>query len=150
MFGYTEDTYSLISSQTIVRDGVNVQLDVRRPRLSEQRTALLELSEQLTALLEDPTVKAGYRTRLERELEAYAGRPDYLVLVREGNPTYLMYAQAQPIGVVQHNKESAMQRLNQDLAILMARSDVDLKTLQWTELINNDTGYYHDGGIAMY
>lgn len=47
-FGYTENEHAVMSSQTIVRNGVDVQLDVRRPHLNPS----------VARLLEDPTVSS--------------------------------------------------------------------------------------------
>ena len=140
MFGYTEYEHTVISSQTISRGEKDVQLDVRRPATNVH----------VMNLLEDPSVSDWKRQELEREVQAYNAMPDYLVLVREGNPTYLEYARRFSRCGNVPNRDAAMQRLNEDLVRLVAEPSVDLKTLQWSELIQNDTGYGKDGSITMY
>lgn len=140
MFGYTEHAHTVITSQTIMRGGAEVQLDVRRPQVNSH----------VLNVLTDPLLYSGKRAELERELQAYSAMPDYLVLMHNGNPTYLEYAPAFSRGSKSSDREEAMQRLNQDLARLIAEPGIDLKALQWSNLIQNDKGYGKDGSIIMY
>lgn len=140
MFGYTEHEHTVITSQTIMCDGVEVQLDVRRPQVNPH----------VLNVLADPLLYSGRREKLELELQAYSAMPDYLVLTHNGNPTYLNYEPEASCGKKSSDREEAMQRLNQDLARLIAEPGVDLKALQWSKLIQNDTGYDKDGSITMY
>ena len=142
MFGYTEHTHTVISTQTIVRAGHEAQLDVRRPTPDNYWAKLLE----------DPSLSPRKRDEWARQVEGFNRMPDYLVLVREGNPTYLLYEAAFPDANSRGaaSKETGMTRLQEDLAKLIAEPNVDLATLQWSELVQNDTGYGKDGCIIMY
>lgn len=140
MFGYTEHDHTVISTQTIVRNGKEAQLDVRRPTPNNYWTKLLE----------DPTLSARKREEWQREVEGYNRMPDYLVLVRDENPTYLLYKSSMLAGTNSATKEVAMAHLQEDLAKLVAEPNLDLKTLQWDELVQNDTGYGRNGSICMY
>lgn len=142
MFGYTEHDHTVISTQTIVRGGKEAQLDVRRPKP--------ENSDYWTNLLADPTLSARKREEWQRQVEGYNRMPDYLVLVRDGNPTYLLYESTMLGGKGRVSKEEAMVHLQEDLERLVAEPNLDLKTLQWSELVQNDTGYGRDGSICMY